>query len=167
MKLAKITSAAKASQKTSARYCAGGSLLISLLMSALCYSEVEVSESWVRESIPGTSSSALFATLKNTGNKDAVLVSVAVQGADKTELHTTQDEDGMMRMRRLEQVVIPAGQTVQLAPGSYHVMLFRLASPLHADQKVAAEFRFSSGEKVATTAEVRSARDAEHHHHQH
>ncbi|AFU99087.1 copper chaperone PCu(A)C [Simiduia agarivorans] len=149
----------------SVKLLAGLALPAALLVSSMSFADVVISDSWARESIPGTSSSALFASVKNTGKKDVTLVSVAVQGADKTELHASQDDGGMMRMRRLEQVVIPAGQTVELAPGGYHVMLFRLAAPLRAGQTVATEFRFASGEKVAATADVRSARGADHHHH--
>lgn len=161
MIVAKVTTAALR------RLLAGLSLPVLLLLSSVSAGDIVVTESWARESIPGTSSSALFASIQNTGSKDVTLVSVVVQGADKTELHATQDDAGMMRMRRLEQVVIPAGQTVSFEPGGYHVMLFRLAAPLRAGQTVAAEFRFANGEKAAASAVVRSARGADHHHHQH
>ena len=139
--------------------------VVLLFAAANVSAQVLVTDAWVRESIPGTSSSALFATLTNEGKKDRKLVRVEVQGADKTELHTSQQVDGMMRMRRLESIALPAGQSQSLAPGGDHVMLFRLAEPLRAGAKLNATFYFDNDEKVQVSANVKAGGGGHHHHH--
>lgn len=132
---------------------------------AQAMADIQVSEAWARETIPGTSSSALFATLTNGNRNGAALVAVTVQGVDKAELHTSSEAGGMMRMRRVERIEIGAGESLALAPGGFHVMLFRLAEPLRAGARLQAQFEFSNGEKVSAEVEVKSAGDDQAHHH--
>lgn len=124
------------------------------LLSSNAAAEILVSDAWARETIPGTNTSALFATLENTTRKPTQLVSVTVEGVGKAELHSHTDEGGMMRMRRVDAVDIGGRASLALAPGSYHVMLFQLAQPLKAGTEVAVQFQFSNGEKVETVAKV-------------
>ncbi|BFM10257.1 copper chaperone PCu(A)C [Simiduia litorea] len=129
--------------------------------------EIQVTDVWVKESIPGTNTSALFATLYNTTRKPTELIKVMVEGVDKAELHTHNEQDGMMQMRRVAAIDIGARATVTLAPGGFHVMLFQLKTPLKAGAEVAVEFRFSNGEHVAAVAKVvnpHQTGDHQHHH---
>jgi periplasmic copper chaperone A len=128
--------------------------LVALLAPSLAAAEIVVSEVWARETVPGTSSSALFATLANTTRKPTQLVAVQVAGVGKAELHTHTQDGGMMRMRRVQNVAIGSRATVMLAPGGYHVMLFQLDNPLRAGSTLPVTFTFSNGDKVAAVAQV-------------
>jgi copper(I)-binding protein len=64
---------------------------------------------------------------------------------------------GMMEMRKVEKIAIPAGKTVSLAPGGYHVMLLGLPKPLVAGQKFTLTLTFEKAGKVDVPVEVRAS----------
>lgn len=148
-------------------------LLLLLACAPLVRAELLVTDAWARETVPGTNTSALFATVENTAPKGVRLVSVQVDGVEKAELHAHKESGGMMRMRRVSAIDIGARATVALAPGSYHVMLFQLVKPLRAGAKIGVTFQFSNGDKVRAEAEVlgmgqtpkQDAAQHSHHHH--
>jgi len=102
-------------------------------------------------------SAALYAILENGTSSPDALVSVAAP-AGRTELHeTVREGEGSamrMQMRPVSQVSLPAGATVRLAPGGYHVMLLQPALPWEPGDTVTAIFRFASGEQRTVQAPV-------------
>ena len=92
--------------------------------------DLVLSEGWVRETIgPGTVSAG-YLTIENTGEEADALIDAYADIADATELHTHVMSGGVMRMRRTEQIDVPAGETVSLEPGGDHIMLIGLSEPL-------------------------------------
>jgi len=91
---------------------------------------------------------ALYAVIENPAPAADTLVEVAAP-AGRTELHETVHEGhgaGMrMQMRPISRVEVPAGGTLRLAPGGYHVMLIRPALEWQPGDTVTALFRFASG----------------------
>ncbi len=63
--------------------------------------------------------------------------------------------EGPMEMRRVRALTIPAGGTIAVAPGGYHVMLIGLRQPLHAGQTFPVRLRFAHAGWVAIRSEVR------------
>ena len=124
--------------------------------------EIEVSGAWARTSPAVADAGAVYLELTNTGELDDGLVGASADTsvAAVTEIHETatvdddgmdddamddgagdddgMDDDamddgaGMMEMRPVDRIEIPAGETVALEPGGYHVMLKELAAPLEA-----------------------------------
>ena len=92
--------------------------------------------------------SALYFTIENHGDQSAQLVGVESEIARVAELHETRDEDGLMRMRRVESVDVPAGGEVVFEPGGFHVMLIDINRPLEPGDEVAVTLIFSSGERL-------------------
>jgi copper(I)-binding protein len=129
-------------------------LAVMLSITPMTFAEIVVTDVWARETVPGTNSSAMFATLQNTTRKPTQLVSVQVTGVEKAELHTHNQDGGMMRMRRVTSIDVGARTSVTLAPGGFHVMLFQLKKPLRAGSNVPVVFNFSNGEKVEAVAQV-------------
>lgn len=113
---------------------------------------VSVSESWIRPTLGASRMTAAYGVLTNHGSEADRLVSVAVPGAANVEIHTAGMEDGVMRMRRVEAIDIPGGETVTLAPGGYHVMVMGLADAIAAGTDVEITFTFEKAGPVATTA---------------
>lgn len=113
-------------------------------------SRLEITNARVREPIPGRMMSAAFLTITNNGSVARNLVSVSADWAGLIEIHTHLHEDGVMKMRQLERLEIPAGESVVLQPGGLHLMLFKLQLPL-ADL-LPMELCFSNGECIDTTA---------------
>ena len=64
---------------------------------------------------------------------------------------------GMMTMQPVESIEVPAGETVALEPGGYHVMLIGLVEDLEVGDTVEVTLEFESGETQAVTAEVKEA----------
>lgn len=65
--------------------------------------------------------------------------------------------DGMMSMQEVSAIAIPAGETIALAPGGFHIMLFDLASDLTTGDSVELTLSFENGYKETVTAEVRDS----------
>lgn len=126
--------------------------------------QIQVEGAYVNVPIPGTQNTAAFFTLRNQGNQPASLVSVQVDVAQRTELHSHTTKDGMMQMRREEQILIPAKSTVEFASGSYHVMLFDLRRSIQTGEELQLLLTFADGRQTVTTAKVKSIFDKVHHH---
>jgi copper(I)-binding protein len=94
------------------------------LLSSSVFAELLVEEGYVRKPIPGRTMSAAFMTINNTGTADVVLKTVAIKGTQNVEIHTHTHKEGIMRMRQLHELVINAGDSVVLAPGGVHLMMF-------------------------------------------
>lgn len=73
---------------------------------------------------------AAFLTVKNAGVEADRLVGAKAPVADRVELHTHLHENGVMKMRQIEAVEVPAGGEAALQPGGDHVMLMGLKAPL-------------------------------------
>ncbi|WP_371396311.1 copper chaperone PCu(A)C [Fretibacter rubidus] len=84
---------------------------------------VEVSGAVINPPFTGRTTSAGFMTLQNKGD-DARLIAASSPISETVEIHTHLKEDGVMKMRRIDGIDIPSGQTVVLEPGGYHLMMF-------------------------------------------
>jgi len=124
------------------------------LASAAAMADVTVSDAYVREPIPGKNMSAAFIQITNNGESDRVLISASAAWAPQIEIHTHIHDNGVMRMRQIDSLTIPAGETVTLQPGGLHLMLFRLQLPLA--QTLPLELCFKDGECITAEAELRS-----------
>lgn len=109
---------------------------------------------YVREPIPGRYMSAAFLTLKNNSAQDKTLVKAEADWAGLIEIHTHLHEDGVMRMRQLNELRIPAGESVTLQPGGLHLMLFKLDLPL--ENSLPLSLCFSDGQCIKTEATLKS-----------
>jgi len=96
--------------------------------------EVRVDEPWARATVAGQQASGAFMTL--TSSSDARVVAVQSPAAGLAEIHEMAMENNVMRMRALDGLALPAGKTVELRPGGYHLMLMDLKKPLEAGQSV-------------------------------
>jgi copper(I)-binding protein len=103
----------------------------------------------------GTGNGAVYATLVNAGATPDALVSATTDAARAVEVHETYQDMGMVMMRPVAQVEVPAGGKVEMKPGGYHLMLFDLKRPLAAGQSIRLVLTFRGAGKVPITATVR------------
>ena len=89
------------------------------------HAQVTVSQPWARPTAPGQKVGAAYMELKST--QAAALVSAASPVAGATEVHEMKMEGGVMKMRAVARIELPAGKTVKLEPGGYHIMLMGLS----------------------------------------
>lgn len=124
---------------------------------------------WVRLMPPTMPSTAAYLTLRNTTDRDIEIVSAESPVAAVTELHDhVEDEHGVMRMREVPSITIPANDRVELQPGSLHVMLIDLLEPLEQGQQVPIRLKLEGLRDLHLQAVVRRAeRPAAGGHHQH
>ena len=125
------------------------------VFAAAARAEVTAHAPWVRGTVAGQSVTGAFMEL--TSSTDTTLVGVESPVAKSVELHTMEmSADGMMKMRPLERLLLPAGKTVTFAPGGYHIMLTDLHQPLKAGAKVPITLIFEDAQKKKQTLQVQS-----------
>lgn len=110
-------------------------LPIFVLLSA-CHNKqaVEVTDAWVRASVPGQTVGAAYMTLNSA--QDSTLVYVETPVADSAEIHSMSMDNGVMKMRMLDELTLKAGTPEKLTPGGFHLMLMDLQKPLKAGENV-------------------------------
>ena len=89
---------------------------------------VAVEGAWARASVQGQKATGAFMRL--TAKDGARLVRVESPAAGVAEVHEMKMEGDIMKMRAVPALDLPAGKTVELKPGGYHVMLMDLKAPL-------------------------------------
>lgn len=85
---------------------------------------LQFADPWTPEAPPGRMMAG-FMVVNNPGDAPVVLVDAHSPLFERVEIHTMIMDDGVMRMRRLEQLTIEPGQSVSLKPGGKHLMLMR------------------------------------------
>jgi periplasmic copper chaperone A len=109
-------------------------LAVASLVSLPALAQVSVSDPWIRATVPQAKVAGAFMQLKSA--KPAKLVEAKSPAAGRVELHKMAMEGQTMRMRQVESIDLPAGQTVSLAPGGYHLMLLDLKHQLKEGEQV-------------------------------
>ena len=100
--------------------------ILTLCLAAPALAKVEAVDGYVRLLPPGSPNTAAFMVLKNDGDKPVTLTAVSSPEAARAELHTHLHENGVMKMRQVDGIQIPAKGEVALKPGSFHIMLFEV-----------------------------------------
>lgn len=124
-------------------------------MSSAMASDISIIDPYVRAVPPGQTVSAAFLQIENNSDKPRFLVNAASPVSRVVELHSHVHEDGMMKMRRVDAIEIPANGKTVLEPGGLHIMLIDLHDTLKLDQKVAITLEFKDGSSQTIEAPVR------------
>ena len=111
-----------------------------------------VSGAWARPSMAGKDMTAAYMKIKVTGTSDTLTKVAVPMSIGMAQLHETVMVDGSMTMREVKQIVIGKGQTLELKPGGYHIMIMGLKSPVTAGQKVPITLTFKKKGAVRVTA---------------
>ncbi|GAB6040766.1 copper chaperone PCu(A)C [Endothiovibrio diazotrophicus] len=129
-----------------------------LLVAALTASagEITVEDAWVRAVPPSSRMSAAYMKLENHGATADRLVGASSPIAKVTETHNVAQHDGMMQMFKVDGVEVPAGGSVELKPGSYHVMLIDLIEPPVEGREVALTLRFEHAGEMTLNVPVKA-----------
>ncbi len=128
-----------------------------VVAAAAAHAQVTVSGAWVRGTVQGQTATGAFMQLRSADG--AALVGAESPLAGIVEIHEMRMEGNTMRMRAVETLELPAGRTVELKPGGYHVMLMDLKAPLKQGDTVTIKLkvRGKSGQPqdIEVKAEVR------------
>ena len=112
-------------------------LAISLVLAAwslAAQAGVVISDSWARATVAGQDVGAAYMTLNST--TDATLLAAASPVSTSVEIHSMTMDNGVMKMRMLDSLPLPAGKPVKLEPSGFHLMLLGLKKPLKAGDKI-------------------------------
>ena len=127
---------------------------------------VTASNAWVRTPAPGQKVAGAYMDLVSEG--DSALIAVGSPAAARAELHSMNLDSGVMKMRQVERIDLPAKRVVTLAPGGMHIMLVDLHRPLKDGDRVPLTLtirRASGTAQVKIEAVVRAAPGMSQHHH--
>jgi copper(I)-binding protein len=89
---------------------------------------INIDMPYVRAPVPGQNMTAAFLMISNSGEQNCKLIAANSSYAKKIEFHTHKHVDGMMQMRPVKDVDVPAGSTIAFKPGGLHLMLFEVSS---------------------------------------
>jgi periplasmic copper chaperone A len=114
---------------------------------------VQIRDAWVRSTVTGQKGSGAF--MKITAKDGARLTGVSSPLAGVAEVHEMKMEGDVMKMRAVPVLDIPAGGTVELKPGGYHLMLMDLKQALPVGSTVPVTLMFKDGKGAESRVEVK------------
>jgi copper(I)-binding protein len=128
---------------------------------------VEVTNAYARAVPPSAPNSAAFMLITNHGDSERHLVAAESDVSEVTELHNHINDNGVMRMRQVPRITAPAKGSVELKPGSYHVMLIGLKQPLKEGDAVNLKLKFDDGSEQQLAIKAKKMMHKMKHHHGH
>lgn len=132
--------------------------------------DLTITAPFTRATLPNAPVAGGFLTVTNTGAEDDRLVAVSSEAAGHSELHEMAMEGDVMKMRELvDGLTIPAGETVALKPGGYHIMFMELQHSLEEGHTVSVTLTFEKAGEIDIPLLIgtSNAREAEHGGHGH
>ena len=120
-----------------------------------------VSDSWIRATPPGVTTTAMYMMIKNPTDKTVTLVAVTSAVSDRIEIHHTVENDGVMQMRQIDGIDVNASEMAELKPHGKHIMFFDLKKALAPDTTITVDLEFKDGTTV--TAEIPVLKQGESH----
>jgi periplasmic copper chaperone A len=139
---------------------------------------IDVTDVWTRVTAPKQTNGAVYMTISSADGDTLTKASVPASIAARAELHETtgamssggsgsdsmdsadsssMEMDSMKGMKQVQSIAIPAGKTVQLKPGGYHVMLLELAKPVTDGEKVPVTLTFEKAGELTFDAVARES----------
>ncbi|MCF8465827.1 MAG: copper chaperone PCu(A)C [Sneathiella sp.] len=118
---------------------------------------IVVEDAWSRERPAGAIVGGAFVTIHNKEGEQDQLVAASSPIADKVEIHTTVMQGGVMSMLRQEELIIPAGETIVMKPGGFHVMLMGLKENLEKGKKFPLTLNFARAGEITVEVHVKEA----------
>jgi copper(I)-binding protein len=95
---------------------------------------VDVQGAWARATVPGQTASGAFFKIK--AQQALTLVGVTTPVAGLAEVHEMKSAGGVVQMRPVGALDLPAGRTIEFKPGGYHVMLMELKLALSPNSRI-------------------------------
>ena len=133
-----------------------GALVLLVLASPAKAADLTVSDAWMR-ALPASVPSGGYFTLHNGGGKAVTLTGASSPGCGMLMLHQSENMGGMMDMKDVASVNVPAGGTIKFSPGGYHLMCMDTTKAIQPGKTVPVTLEFGDGTKVVSNFAVRTA----------
>lgn len=115
---------------------------------------LKIEGAWSRATPPGASTGVIYFKIVNEGKTADRLLRVEADVAKTVELHESREENGVMTMRPIAAVDVPAGAAITFAPGGKHVMLMGLKTALKAGTDFPATLVFEQAGAIKTNVTI-------------
>lgn len=122
--------------------------------------KIAVANSYAYATTDAQENGAAFFLLANNTEENDRLISAHTDVAEKTEIHTHEEDEGTMKMRAVESIDVPVGNVIGFAPNGHHIMLMGLKHPLNEGDEVKLTLTFETAGDVETTVMVKAPYDA-------
>ncbi|MEZ5955870.1 MAG: copper chaperone PCu(A)C [Hyphomonadaceae bacterium] len=122
-------------------------------------------DAWAAPTPAGVDVAAGYMTITNSAGAADHLLSATSQRAQRVEVHEMSMDGGVMRMRQLERLEIPAHGEMQLRPGGNHLMFFGIHEPFEQGQEIPVRLVFEHAGAIDVTLPVRRTAPADHNGH--
>ena len=120
--------------------------------------DLTIEDAWSRATIGADRPGVFYVEITNNGSTDDALIGIATPAAGMPMLHETVVTDGIASMPHAMSILVPAGQTVEMAPGGYHGMLMGLTATLAEGDIFPVTLTFQNAGEVVVNVEVLSLR---------
>ncbi len=119
--------------------------------------DLVISQAWARATPKGAQVGGGYLTIINTGKTPDTLIGGSTDVAVSVQVHKMSMQNGVMKMRRLENgLTIAPGKTVKLTPSGYHLMLMHLKQPLKQGRKLPITLQFKKAGQVTVSFDIES-----------
>ncbi|BDR21282.1 copper chaperone PCu(A)C [Vibrio diabolicus] len=127
--------------------------------------KIHIDHPWSREAPPNAPVIGGFFQLANHGNSEDALIAAESPIAGHVEIHTHKKEDGVMKMIKIDEVRVPANDSVLFKPGSFHLMIFNPTQALKEGDRFPMTLTFKNAGKVEVEMAVEKQGHMEKHMH--
>ena len=119
--------------------------------------DLHINHPWSRPTPPGVGMGVGYLTITNNGDQPVKLVGASSPRAAKVTIHETTHNDGLMQMQPIDGgLTIPASESVELKPHSFHLMLEQLTSPLTEGESIPLTLDFDAVDDATVELKVES-----------
>ena len=127
---------------------------------------LKVFDVWAKTTVPGGSVSAAYMHIKS--GKPLKLIKVETPLTNMAELHDMKMKDGVMEMKAVDAINIPANKLIDLKPGGLHIMLIKVNKPINKGDDVPLTLTFENEAKKTFTVDVKAkGQEKDSHSHKH
>ncbi|MCF7453175.1 copper chaperone PCu(A)C [Vibrio sp. A1-1] len=127
--------------------------------------KIHIDHPWSREAPPNAPVIGVFFQLTNHGDSEDALIAAESPIAGHVEIHTHKKEDGVMKMIKIDEVRVPANDSVLFKPGSFHLMIFNPTQALKEGDRFPMTLTFKNAGKVEVEMAVEKQGHMEKHMH--
>ena len=116
--------------------------------------DIQVRHPWSRATAPGAKVAVGYMEIRNTGAQPDRLIAASTPVAKSVEMHVTQREGEVMKMRQVKDFEIPARERITLRPGGSHLMLVDVVRSLKKGERFIMRLRFERAGEMEVELEV-------------
>lgn len=135
-------------------------LALGLGLTSMAQAQVTVKDAWVRATVAQQTATGAFMQIHSA--KDARLLELRSPVAALVELHKMEMTDNVMKMRAIDTLDLPAGKTLELKPGGYHVMLMELKAQVKEGDIIPLTLVVEDKDKKRQTIELKAVARSMH-----